>query len=144
MSYQINETYPEPIVTGYTLEMGGETIATARPGSDIYGVWQVHFGDTGLFAGTINEARARAVLEWIGERLSPLDVINGPEDLDRASVGSVWQSEYPADRHGGNARNQYRLTEGGWEWSNSAMWVSCLGVNNDGPFHAAYPLTAVR
>lgn len=142
MNYEINEVVSEPTVMGYTLEVGGETIATAQPASDIYNTWRVNFGDTGLFAGTINEARARAVLEWLGEKLSPpLTVINGPEELDRAAPGSYWSTEY-------NGGNRYRKTFAG-EWQYAAPadpdgWMPCLGVNNDGPFKAAYPLTAVR
>lgn len=145
MSFTVNERLSTPVVQDLTLEVDGEVVATAYP-LESNGAWRLVFDGGEAFATARNEEYARSVLTWLGDKISPLIQIAGPDELDQASVGSLWQSEYPANQSGGSIRNQYRLTDDGWEWRgglSSAGWMSCLGVNGDGPYQAAYPLRPV-
>jgi hypothetical protein len=142
MTFNLQENLSTPVLESLTLKVDGERVATAAPmdGSTI-GRWRVTFHGADVIVGTPTEDRARDFLAWLGEKLSPLNELAGPEDLDRATVGSLWQSEYPAKPYGGSTRNQYLLLEDGWQWRSSSErhWNSC----GDGPFALAYPLRPV-
>jgi hypothetical protein len=95
--------------------------------------WRVSLGDNLVSFGAVDSEHARDVLGWLGERLSPLDVITGPDELDRAPVGSRWTSEY-------NNGNRYRKRDDDkWEYKtpNSSEWR----VADAGICSLAYPLT---
>lgn len=137
MSYEIYESVSQPLLEGLQLEIDGEVLAIADPAPhSTIGHWRIQFGN-GLFAGVPDADHARELLGWLGEKLTPLTEITGPEDLHRAPVGSVWLSDY-------NDGNRYRRRndDGTWQWRSpgSSQWFSCVGTNGDGPFAAAYPL----
>lgn len=124
------------------LVVDGEVVAYAHV-SDLAepdGRWYVGLGK--LLGFTVQDRRkAELILKWIGDKITPpLTVITGPEELDQAPVGSLWQSEYPANTAPAtDIRNQYLRTADGWEWcGGDDEWISC-----DRPYVGAYPLTAV-
>lgn len=139
MSYEIYESVAQPVLEGLQLGIAGEVVASAAPvPHSTIGHWRIQFG-IGLFAGVPDADHARELLAWLGEKLTPLTEITGPEDLHRAPVGSVWLSDYA----GGN---KYRVNKAGkWQWrgADDVCWYSCLDANNDGPYKDAYPLRPV-
>lgn len=144
MSFNLIETTAKPVVTGLRLEVDGKLMAHGfRQPNTTYGV-RLEGGWGGLIMFH-DEGFAREFLGWLGEKLAPpLVEIADPDEAERAPIGSVWQSEYPANiGEGVGIRNLYRRGAERWEWNShdgdEQSWNPCNGT----PCTGAYPLKPV-